>query len=65
VFVFVTIGDDLLGAIQKAAQSKMLQLALRSLVIDVGEHAGVVAGCPEGVGSATRASAPWAGSRAR
>jgi hypothetical protein len=43
VFVFVTIGDDLLGAIQKAAQSKMLQLALRSLVIDIGERAGVVA----------------------
>ena len=42
VFVFVTIGDDLLGAIQKSAHSKMLQLALRSVVIDVGETAGMV-----------------------
>jgi hypothetical protein len=40
VFVFVTIGDDLLGAIQKSARSKMLQLALRSVVVDVGESAG-------------------------
>lgn len=42
VFVFVTIGDDLLGAIQKSARSKVLQLALRSLAIDVGERAGAV-----------------------
>jgi hypothetical protein len=42
VFVFVTIGDDLLGAIQKAAHSKVLQLAIRSVVVDVGEAAGVV-----------------------
>jgi hypothetical protein len=42
VFVFVTIDNNLLGAIQKAARSKMLQLALRSLAIDVGETSGVV-----------------------
>jgi hypothetical protein len=42
VFVFVTIGDDLLGAIQKAAHSKMMQLALRSVAVDVGESAGMV-----------------------
>jgi hypothetical protein len=42
VFVFVTIGDDLLGAIQKSAHSKVLQLAIRSLVVDVGESAGMV-----------------------
>jgi hypothetical protein len=42
VFVFVTIGDHLLGSIQKSAHSKMLQLALRSLVVDVGESAGQV-----------------------
>jgi len=42
VFVFVTIGDDLLGAIQKSAHSKVLQLAIRSLVVDVGEAAGMV-----------------------
>jgi hypothetical protein len=40
VFVFVTIGDHLLNSIQKTAHSKMMQLALRSLVIDVGESAG-------------------------
>jgi hypothetical protein len=40
VFVFVTIGDHLLNSIQKTAHSKMLQLALRSLVVDVGESAG-------------------------
>jgi len=40
--VFVTIGDDLLGAIHKSAHSKMLQLALRSVVIDVGETTGMV-----------------------
>jgi len=42
VFVFVTIGDDALGAIQKSAHSKVLQLAIRSLVVDVGESAGMV-----------------------
>jgi hypothetical protein len=40
VFVFVTLGDHLLGAIQKTASSKMLQLGLRSVVLDVGEAAG-------------------------
>ena len=40
VFVFVTLGDHLLGAIQKTAHSKMLQLGLRSVVLDVGEAAG-------------------------
>jgi len=40
VFVFVTIGDNLLGAISKSAHSKVLQLAIRSVVIDVGETAG-------------------------
>jgi hypothetical protein len=38
----VTIGDDLLGAIQKSAHAKMLHLAIRSLVVDVGETAGQV-----------------------
>jgi len=42
VFVFVTIGNDLLGAIQKHAHSKMLQLGLRSLAVDVGEVAGTL-----------------------
>lgn len=42
VFVFAAIGDDLLGAIQKSVHSKVLQLALRSLVVDVGESAGLV-----------------------
>ena len=40
VFVFVTLGDHLLGAIQKTAQSKMLQLGLRTVVVDVSEIAG-------------------------
>ncbi|HEX8110964.1 MAG TPA: hypothetical protein VF516_24695 [Kofleriaceae bacterium] len=40
VFVFVTLGDHLLGAIQKTAHSKMLQLGLRSVVIDISEIAG-------------------------
>jgi hypothetical protein len=40
VFVFVTIGDHLMNSIQKTAHSKMLQLALRSLVVDVSESAG-------------------------
>ena len=42
VFVFVTISDDLLGAIQKSAHSKVLQLSIRSLAVDVGEASGVV-----------------------
>jgi len=42
VFVFVTIGDDLLSAIHKSAHAKVLQLAIRSVVIDVYESAGVV-----------------------
>jgi hypothetical protein len=42
VFVFVAIGDDLLNAIQKSARAKMLQLAIRSVVVDVGESAGHV-----------------------
>lgn len=37
VFVFVTLGDDALGAIQKSAHAKVLQLGLRSLVLDAGE----------------------------
>jgi hypothetical protein len=40
VFVFVALGDHLLNSIQKTAHSKMLQLALRSVVVDVGESAG-------------------------
>jgi hypothetical protein len=42
VFVFVTIGDDMLSAIQKHAHAKLLQLSLRSLAVDVGESAGLV-----------------------
>jgi hypothetical protein len=42
VFVFVALGDHLLGAIQKTAHSKMLQLGLRSVVIDVSEAGGQV-----------------------
>lgn len=42
VFVFVTIGSDALSAIQKAAHAKMLQLAMKSVVVDVGESAGIV-----------------------
>ena len=42
VFVFVTLGDDLLGAMQGAVQSKLLQLGLRSLVLDVGEAGGMI-----------------------
>jgi hypothetical protein len=42
VFMFVTLGDDLLSAIQKAAHSKMMQLSIRSLVVDVGEVSGQV-----------------------
>jgi hypothetical protein len=40
VFVFVTLGDHLLSSIQKTAHSKMLQLALRSVAVDVSESAG-------------------------
>src|SRR4051812_19463041 len=40
VFVFVALGDHLLNSLQKTAHSKMLQLALRSVVVDVGESAG-------------------------
>lgn len=40
VFVFVAIGDHLLSSIQKTARAKMLQLSMRSLVVDVGESAG-------------------------
>jgi hypothetical protein len=42
LFVFVTIGDNALGAIQKSAQAKVLQLGLRAIVIDAGESAGYV-----------------------
>jgi hypothetical protein len=42
VFVFVALGDELLNALQKSASSKMLQLAIRSIVIDVGESGGQV-----------------------
>lgn len=42
VFVFVTIGDNLLGAIQKSAHSTVLQLAIRTVAVDVGETAGMV-----------------------
>lgn len=42
VFVFVTIGDDMLNQIQKTAHAKLLQLALRSLAVDVGEASGMV-----------------------
>lgn len=42
VFVFVTVGSDALNAIQKSARSRVLQLAIKSLAIDVGEAAGMV-----------------------
>lgn len=42
VFLFVTLGDNMLGAIQKAAHSKVLQLGLRTLSIDVGEAGGTM-----------------------
>lgn len=42
VFVLVTIGDTALNSIQKHAQSKVLQLGLRTLVLDVGESAGQI-----------------------
>jgi hypothetical protein len=43
VFVFVALGDQALGSIQKVAHSKVLQLGLRSVVVDVGESGGQVA----------------------
>ncbi|MEO7731396.1 MAG: hypothetical protein ABIY55_10515 [Kofleriaceae bacterium] len=42
VFVFVTIGSNALNAIQKSAHSKVLQLALKSIVADVSESGGIV-----------------------
>lgn len=42
LFVFVTIGDSALGAIQKSAHAKVLQLGLRSVVLDAGESGGQV-----------------------
>jgi hypothetical protein len=43
VFVFVTLGSDALSAIQKSASAKLLQLGIRSIVVDVRETAGVLA----------------------
>lgn len=42
VFVFVTIGTNALNAIQKSAHSRVLQLAIKTIVVDVGEAAGSV-----------------------
>jgi len=42
VFVFVTIGDNLLGQVSKSSHSKLMQLGAKSIVLDVGETAGVV-----------------------
>ena len=42
VFVFVTIGDDALASIKRSAQAKVLQLAIKSIVMDVGESAGIL-----------------------
>ncbi|TMQ05367.1 MAG: hypothetical protein E6J90_30155 [Deltaproteobacteria bacterium] len=42
VFVLVTLGDNMLGAIQKHAHSKVLQLGLRSVAIDVSESGGML-----------------------
>lgn len=42
VFVFVTVGDDMLGAFGKVANSRLMQLNPRSLALDIGEVAGVV-----------------------
>jgi len=42
VFVFVTLSESALGAIQQSAHSKVLQLGLRTLVVDISETAGVV-----------------------
>jgi hypothetical protein len=40
VFLFVAIGDDLLGKIQHRASSKLMQLAAKSIVADVSEAGG-------------------------
>jgi len=42
VFVFVTVGDNMLGAVSKTSHSKLMQLGAKSIVIDVGENAGIV-----------------------
>jgi hypothetical protein len=42
VFVFVTIGDGLLGDLSKTSSSKLMQLGAKSIVIDASEAAGVV-----------------------
>jgi hypothetical protein len=42
LFVFVTIGDGLMNSIQKSAHSKMLQLAVKSVVVDGSEQSGVL-----------------------
>ena len=42
VFVFVTVGSNALNAIQKSAHSKVLQLAIKTVVVDIGETAGMV-----------------------
>jgi hypothetical protein len=42
LFVFVTIGDGLMNSIQRSAHSKMLQLAVKSVVVDGSEQGGDV-----------------------
>jgi hypothetical protein len=42
IFFFVTLGPDALNTIHKSARARVLQLACKSIVIDVGESAGVV-----------------------
>src|SRR5262249_37050850 len=42
VFVFVTVGDNMLGAVSKTSHSKLMQLGAKSIVIDVGESGGIV-----------------------
>jgi hypothetical protein len=42
VFVFVTIGDGVLGDLSKVSPSKFMQLGAKSIVIDAGEAGGVV-----------------------
>jgi len=42
VFVFVTVGDSMLGSVSKTSYSKLMQLGAKSIVIDVSESAGVV-----------------------
>lgn len=42
VFFLATLDDALLDHIQKKAQSKLLQLAIRSVDLDIGESAGVL-----------------------